>query len=144
MAFIIFILCIAALGFFHRREHEMFVRELQRLQPTLATETPELTTLMLNLRGCDWRVVKLDGLQLHLRRAFQIADREAAFRYGMPVAILSAMLVLLQDFKLAALYAAALGLKWFATVTVLNLTPAQPEYNVRLFGFRLFGETLKT
>ena len=143
MAFFIFILCIAAIGFFHRREHEMFVSELRQLQPLLANEVPEFPALNMKLLGRDWRVIKLEGTQLHMRRAFQIADKAAALRYGVPVAILSAMLVLLQDFRLAALYGAALVIKWFATVTVLNLTPAQPEYEVRLFSFRLFGEPLK-
>jgi len=143
MAFIIFIFCLGALGFFHRREHELFVRGLQQLQPLLASEPPEAAHLVTLLPKYDWRLVGLQARNLEIRRAFQLVDREAGLRYAIPIGIACIMLVFLHSFAVATIYIAALAIKWFLTVTVLNLDPLLPEYEVRLFGTRLFGESLK-
>lgn len=142
MAFMIFIFCLGAVGFFHRREHELFVRGLRQLQPMLAAEPLDAARLSVELPKYDWRLIGLKGRSLEMRRAFQLVDREAALRYAVPTGIACVMLVFLHSFIVAGLYIAALGIKWFTTVTVLNLDPLLPEYEVRLGRSRLFGEGL--
>jgi len=143
MPFMIFIVSIFALAYYHRLEHRQLIASLRALQLRLATETPDRAVLEQQLAGEDWRIIGLRGMRLQLRRKFMVQDKQSLLRYGVPVVILCAILVLLQNFILAALYAAGLAVKWFLSVTELSLDPHHPEFEVTVLGHKIFLENLK-
>lgn len=143
MEFVIFIALLFSVSLFHRREHQKFIEGLRGLQRELASPTPVQEEIKKALKPHDWRLVDLKTGKAWMRRAFDPKGREAVARYAVPVVLLAAMPLLLQAWKMAAVYFAVLLVKWFATVTVLDLNPLHPYYDVRLPGFRLFGETLE-
>lgn len=143
MEFVIFIALLFSVSLFHRREHQHFIAGLRALQRELASPAPVQDEVKKALKAHDWRLIDLKTGKAWLRRAFDPKGGEAVARYAVPVALLAAMPLLLQAWKMAAVYFAVLVIKWFATVTVLDLSPHHPHYDVRLAGFRLFGETLE-
>lgn len=143
MKFFIFATLLLAIGLFHRREHVRFIEELRALQRKLsASAAPDAARLKEALKGEDWRFISLDGTQLGLRRAFEVKNLDGALRYAAPVALASAALLALGSWAMAGLYAAAVAVKWFLTLTVVNIDEFKPAYEVRLFGIKLFGESL--
>ncbi|HYD17049.1 MAG TPA: hypothetical protein VEF76_01055 [Patescibacteria group bacterium] len=142
MLFFLFITVFFATAEFHRREHVLMQKELRDLQAKLASEAPVEAALRAQLQGEDWRLVSLTGTEAGLRRAFEVPEREAVLRYAVPVVAFTIMLLGLQNWTLPFLYAGVMALKWFASLTVLDLDPHRPRYEVRLFGLRLFGERL--
>lgn len=142
MQFFAFITIFFATAMFHQREHRLLVRELRALHAKLSDPAPGEPTLAAKLKGEDWRLVSLRGTQAGLRRAFEVPGIEAMLRYGVPVALFCLMLLGLQNWVMPGIYAAVMALKWFASVTVLDTDPYLPRYEVRMFGFRLFGEGL--
>ena len=140
--FIVFMAVIWGMALFHRREHVRLAPELYPLQKSLASEHPDAETIRAGLQGKDWRMTGLDKTKLSLRRAFAVKNREDALRYTVPVALLCVILIYIQNWWLAGLYFAALLLKWFASVTVVDLDPLAARYQVKLFGLPLFGEAL--
>lgn len=142
MLFFIFIVLVSCMSLFHRREHVLFIEELRALQPKLADRRPDAVVIRAQLKDEDWRLVRLDGNDARLRRAFNPKGREAVLRYAVPVVLIGLTLATLASFTMAAIYLAVLGVKWFGSVTVLDLAPSSPRYEVRLGRFRLFGESL--
>jgi hypothetical protein len=142
MAFFIFIFAVFVAGYYHRYEHQQLIIELRALQLRLASEHPNIDIVRQALEKVDWSVVELRATRLKLRRKFEINDRDAKLRYAVPVGVICVLLVFLQSFGLAAIYAAILAVKWFVTVTVIDLDPLHAEYEVDLLGRRLFGESL--
>lgn len=142
MKFVVFMFLLCAISLFHRREHRLFEKELRTLQERLQTERPEAGRVREMLKGEDWRLCGIGDTRILLRRAFQVKTREDALRYAVPVAILCIVIAWLNAFTMAAVYGAALALKWFVAVTALDLDPFTPRYEVRLFGLRLFGDRL--
>jgi hypothetical protein len=142
MLFVIFIILVSAMSLFHRREHVMFIEELRALQTKLADRRPDAVVIKSQLKDEDWRLVRLDGGDAHLKRAFNPKGRDAVLRYAVPVALIGLTLACLASVTMAGIYFVLLCVKWFASVTVLDLSPASPRYEVRLGKFRLFGESL--
>ncbi|MDE1151404.1 MAG: hypothetical protein PW788_02610 [Micavibrio sp.] len=142
MPFLIFICSIFALAYYQRLEHRQLIVSLRALQKQLACETPGRTLIEQQLETEDWRVIDLENTRLSLRRKFMVQDRQALIRYAIPVIILCVILVLLQNFILAALCIAGLAIKWFVSVTVLELSPHHPEFEVTVFGQRIFMQNL--
>lgn len=142
MQFVAFITLFFLTVLFHQREHVLMIAELRKLHGKLATATPDAATLNAQLRGDDWRLVFLRGTQAGLRRAFEVPSTVAILRYAVPVVLFCLMLLGLQTWVMPAIYAVIMALKWFVSVTVLDTDPYLPRYEVRMFGFRLFGEEL--
>ncbi|MBI1215682.1 MAG: hypothetical protein GC185_07680 [Alphaproteobacteria bacterium] len=142
MKFIVFILGIWAISWFHRREHRRYVAELKALQAKLAVLPHDAASVTAALEGTDWRMTALEPSRAGFKRAFQVKDREDLLRYAVPVALLVVIIVFLHGWGTAGLYGAALALKWFAAQTELTLSTLDPRYEVTLFGLRLFGEDL--
>ena len=142
MQFFVFITLFFAISLFHRQEHLWFIAELRALQKKLAAATASEAGVKESLKGEDWRLVALAASQLSLRRAFHVGNAKAAARYATPILLLCITLLWLQSWVLAGGYAALLAVKWFASVTVLDIGPAAARYEVRLFGRKLFGESL--
>ena len=142
MAFFIFIFAVFVAGYYHRFEHQRLIVALRALQLRLAAERPDIDLVKQALEHEDWTVVALKSTRLSLRRKFQVEDREAKLRYAVPVAVMCILLVFLQNFALAFFYGAVMAVKWFLTVTIIDLDPLHPEYEVDLMGRRLFGESL--
>ncbi len=142
MAFFIFIFAVFVAGFYHRYEHQKLIEALRALQLRLAAERPDIDLVRQALESEDWAIVELKSTRLSLRRKFEVNDRDAKLRYAVPVAVMCVLLIFLQNFALAFAYGAVLGVKWFLTLTIIDLDPLHPEYEVDLMGRRLFGESL--
>jgi hypothetical protein len=142
MKFLLFICCLWAMGWFHRREHLRDAAALRDVQKTLSSLPPDKDALKTALAGQDWRLVSLTPRHAVLKRAFQVERREDMLRYGMPLVFLAVLLIALQGWGIAAVYAAVLAVKWFALTTAVTLSPYDGRYDVSLFGIRLFGEYL--
>ncbi len=143
MQFFAFITIFFATAMYHQREHRLLVGELRALHAKLADAAPSEASLEARLKGEDWRLVSLQGTQAGLRRAFEVPGTEAVLRYAVPVVMFCLMLLGLQSWIMPGIYAGVMVLKWFVSVTVLDTDPYLPRYEVRMFGFRLFGEGLR-
>lgn len=117
---------------FHQREHRLFETELKKIAVKLAAGE--------NLDNEDWRIMGRDGGIYKLKRAFRIPGREDLIRYAVPVILAAIILILLQSWALGFAYILLLGVKWFATVTVIDVKKS--AYSVTLFGFRIFGQDI--
>jgi len=142
MLYPIFLFLIWAIALFHVWEHRRYIEELRKLQRVLANFTPARETLAELLKCRDWRIVSLEGTKLGLRRAFNVKDGFSAARYAAPVVFVALSLLVLETWTMSGVYLAAIVVKWFVTKTVLELSPANPRYDVTLFGAALFGEPL--
>ncbi|MEZ0260286.1 MAG: hypothetical protein ACAH80_04710 [Alphaproteobacteria bacterium] len=142
MKYPFFLFLIWTIALFHVWEHRRFIEELRRLQRVLADFNPVREATAEKLKGHDWRIVSLDGTKLGLRRAFMVKDAFSAARYAMPVLFVALSLLVLESWSMAGAYLAGVIIKWFVTKTVLELSPANPRYDVRLLGVPLFGEPL--
>lgn len=132
MQFVVFIILLFAVCHFHRREHQRLAPELRTLLQT--TSNGGLQT------DADWQVIQTDGNILYLRRAFMLKSRFDQLRYFLPVAFLAVMLIVLQSWVMAGLYAAIVCIKWF--VTSIRLDIKRERYDVTIFSTALFGEQL--
>lgn len=141
MKFFIFASLLMAIGLFHQREHVRFVAGLRLLQKKLSAIGPDAAKLKEALKGEDWRFISLEGQKLGLRRAFEVKNSEDTLRYAVPVMIACAALLALESWAIAGVYAAIICVKWFASLTMLNLDSFAPGYEVRLLGIKLFGES---
>lgn len=137
MDFIVFITLLFAISSFHRREHRLMEEELRQMQQHL----PATPVAGDRLEKRDWRITRTAGQKVYLKRAFEIDDAEGFYRYAVPVAILSATMIILGSWLMAGIYAAALAVKWFLIETVMPLDPPA-RYEAELFGLRLFGTVL--
>lgn len=142
MMYPLFLFSIWAIALFHVWEHRRYIEELRGLQRVVANFTPSRETLTEQLKGRDWRIVSLEATKLGLRRAFMVKGAFSAARYAAPVVFFVLCLLLLESWNMAAGYFFAIVIKWFLTVTVLDVSPANPRYDLRLFGVTLFGEPL--
>lgn len=140
--FLVFIAVVAAIGLFHRREHIRYEDELFLLRKELESEKPVEAEIKERLKGRDWRLTGMDRTCALLKRAFNVPGREDALRYAVPIVLFCVLIVYLGMWRMAALYGGALALKWFAAQTALDLDPFTPRYEARLFGRRLFGQSL--
>lgn len=142
MLYPLFLLMIWAIALFHVWEHRRFIEELRKLQRVLAGFAPARETLAEQLKDRDWRIVSLEGTKLGLRRAFNVKDGFSAARYAVPVLFMTLSLLVLEAWVMAGVYLISILIKWFLTVSVLDISPANPRYDVRLLGLKLFGEEL--
>lgn len=142
MLYPIFLFLIWSIALFHVWEHRRYIEELRKLQRVLAGFSPVREELAEKLKGRDWRIVSLEGTKLGMRRAFAVKDGFSAGRYAAPVLFLTLSLLVLETWAMCGAYLAAVIVKWFMSKTVLDVSPANPRYDVTLFGFELFGEAL--
>lgn len=138
MGFVLFMALVYAAAVFHRFEHRLMQRELAALAarwPSGAALPPD----------ADWRITGGTAERPQLRRAFRITGRAALWRYALPVVFTSMMMIVLQDFTLAGIYAAICAVKWFATdVRLTRGAAGSAGYAVHLGRLRLFGEALQS
>lgn len=134
MKFMSFVICLWLLTLFYSWEHRLYCAQARAACRRLLQEDA--------LGGTDWRIVAREGNRVFLRRAFHVASLQDALRYGVPVATLAAFMIVWHNWALAALYGAAIALKWFVCTTVIVLQGADSRIEARLFGLRLFREDL--
>lgn len=132
MQFVVFIILLFALCQFHRREHQRLAPELRGLLQTASNGALPAEA--------DWQVIRTDGNILHLRRAFMLKSNFDRLRYFLPIAFLAVMLIALQSWMMAGIYAAIICIKWF--VTSIRLDIKRERYDVTIFSVAVFGEQL--
>ena len=132
MQFVVFIILLFSVCQFHRREHQRLEVELRTLLQTASNGTLPADT--------DWQVMRFEQNILHLRRAFMLKSTFDRLRYFLPILFLAVMLIILQSWIMAAIYAAILCVKWFVTRIRLDIT--RGRYDVIIFSKALFGEQL--
>ena len=129
------------MGLYYRAMHVAYIKELG----SLAHRIGGLDAAALTAE--DWSLVKREENIFILKRAFEVGNKDKGFnkqallRYCPPFFFFGVMLFLLQDWKLALGYAAGVAVGWVYAETTLT-TGVVASYEVRIFGYRLFGEPL--
>jgi len=129
------------MGLYYRAMHVAYIKELAALAPRIGGLDAA------SLAAEDWRVVKKEENIFFLKRAFEVGSKDKGFnkralmRYCPPFFFFGIILFLLQDWKLALGYAACVAIGWFYAETALTTGPVA-SYDLRIFGYKLFGERL--
>ncbi len=141
MRFPVFLFLLWGMGLYYRAMHRAYIEELSLLAPRLREGGAAA------LAGKDWQLLRQEKDVYVLKRSFNVRkadggfDRQALARYCPPFLFFGVILFLLEDWKLAFAYAAAVALGWFIAETAV-IAGDKASYEFRIFNYRLFGEDI--